>query len=152
MRRAMTEADYEARHLSLLRAFVQALNRHDVDALMELFTNDPVFEAPRGQRPQGRRLEGREDVRRAFARMLRRFPDARYTDVKHWACGDQGVSEWNLVRMRAGEFVVVVRGCDLWRFRDGRIALRNSFWKILASAEGSGEPSRPAQGIPQLRE
>jgi ketosteroid isomerase-like protein len=148
---AMTEAaEYEARHLNLLRAVVQALNRPDLDGLMELFTNDCVFEAPRGQRPQGRRFDGQADVRRAFARMLRRFPDARYSDVEHWVCGDRGVSEWNLVRTQGGRFAVVVRGCDLWRFRDGKIALRNSFWKIVASPEGSAEPKRPAQGIPRL--
>jgi ketosteroid isomerase-like protein len=25
---------------------------------------------------------------------------------------------------------IEVRGCDLWTFRDGRIAKKDSFWKI----------------------
>lgn len=144
----ITEAELQKRHLILLERVVQASNRHDVDGLMGLFTDDCVFESPRGLRPQGRRIEGRGEVRRAFARLLGRFQDARYSDVEHWACGLRGVSEWTLVRKQEGEDVPLVRGCDLWRFRDGKIAHRNSFWKIVASSEHSAGSQESTQGLP----
>ena len=31
------------------------------------------------------------------------------------------------------EALLEVLGCDLWTFRDGRIALKDSFWKIVES-------------------
>jgi ketosteroid isomerase-like protein len=44
--------------------------------------------------------------------------------------GNRGASEWTLTgRMTDGERLEV-RGCDLWTFRDGLIARKDSFWKI----------------------
>jgi ketosteroid isomerase-like protein len=44
-------------------------------------------------------------------------------------CGDRGVSEWTFTGTYADGRRVEVRGCDLFRFRDGRIALKNSYRK-----------------------
>ena len=38
-----------------LRAVLDGFNRHDVDAIMEFFTDDAVFESPRGSDRWGRR-------------------------------------------------------------------------------------------------
>lgn len=46
-----------------LRAFADAWNRHDVDALMSFMTEDCVFEASGGPETCGTRYVGREAVR-----------------------------------------------------------------------------------------
>ena len=41
---------------STLKAFLAAFNAHDTDAVMEFFTDDCVFDTPRGPAPGGRHL------------------------------------------------------------------------------------------------
>jgi len=36
-----------------LQALLDAFNRHDLDGLMEFFSDDPVMESPRGSSPWG---------------------------------------------------------------------------------------------------
>lgn len=115
----------------LLRAFLAAFNAHHLDAIMEFFTDDCVFEMPRGPAPGGRRLVGREEVREGIRSRLEGIPDVRYDDDRHWVSGDRGVSEWTIRgTQRTGE-PIEVRGCDLFEFSGGRISRKDSFWKIL---------------------
>ena len=51
----------------LLERFADAWNRHDLDALMSMMTDDCVFEASAGPDVNGQRSEGRQAVRAAFA-------------------------------------------------------------------------------------
>ena len=47
---------------SVLQAFLDAFNAHDVDAIMSFFAEDCVLEMPRGPAPGGLRLTGKEQV------------------------------------------------------------------------------------------
>jgi ketosteroid isomerase-like protein len=114
-----------------LKAFLDAFNAHDVDAIMSFFTEDCVFEMPRGPAPGGRRLVGKQEVREGIRSRFDGIPDVRYEDDRHWVCGDRGVSEWTIRgTQRTGERIEV-RGCDLFELADGRIRRKDSFWKIL---------------------
>jgi len=113
----------------LLAAFADAWNRHDVDLLMSMMTDDGVFEASGGNEVNGERHEGKEAVRAAFAAVFAQYPDARWGNARHFVTGDRGVSEWTFTgTMRDGRRVEVT-GCDLFTFRDGKIAVKNSFRK-----------------------
>jgi steroid delta-isomerase-like uncharacterized protein len=112
-----------------LQAFADAFNRHDADAIMSFMTDDCVFEASAGPEVCGTRFEGRAAVRAAFADVWASFPDARWGNARHFVCGDRGVSEWTFTGTRGDGTRVEVHGCDLFRFRDGRIALKNSYRK-----------------------
>ena len=115
----------------VLQAVHDALNAHDVDAVMSFFAEDCVLEMPRGPAPGGLRLVGKEQVREGIQARFDGIPDVHYGDDSHWLCGDRGVSEWTLRgTQRTGERIEV-RGCDLWHFADGKISLKNSFWKIV---------------------
>jgi steroid delta-isomerase-like uncharacterized protein len=119
-----------------LQAFADAWNRHDVDALMSFMTQDCVFEASAGSDVFGTRYAGREAVRAGFAEVWATFPDAHWGDAHHFVCGDRGVSEWTFTGTRADGTRVEVHGCDLFTFRDGKIALKDSYRK-----------NRPALGV-----
>lgn len=112
-----------------LQAFADAFNRHDADAIMSFMTDDCVFEASAGPDACGARFEGRNAVRAAFEDVWSTYPDARWSDARHFVCGDRGVSEWTFSGTRGDGARVEVHGCDLFRFRDGRIALKNSYRK-----------------------
>ena len=112
-----------------LQAFADAFNRHDADAIMAFMTDDCVFEASAGPEACGARFEGPAAVRAAFGDVWATFPDAHWGGARHFVCGDRGVSEWTFTGTRGDGSRVEVHGCDLFRFRDGRIALKNSYRK-----------------------
>ena len=113
----------------VLQAFADAWNRHDVDSLMSFMTEDCVFEASAGPDVSGTRHVGRESVRAGFAEVWATFPDAHWGNARHFVCGDRGVSEWTFKGTRTDGTRVEVHGCDLFTFRDGKIALKNSYRK-----------------------
>ena len=117
--------------IETMKAFLQAFNDHDVDAIMSFLVDDCEFDTPRGPTPYGRRLRGRAEVRRGFEARFEGIPDISYEDDVHWEAGDRGVSEWTIRgTSRAGERVEV-RGCDLFIFEGDKIRRKDSFWKIV---------------------
>jgi len=114
-----------------LRGFLAAFNRHDLDAIMSFFTDDCVFEMPRGPAPGGTRAAGRDAVRALLATRFSGIPDVHYGDDRHFVAGDRGASEWLLTgTTRSGERIAV-RGCDLFEFRGDKIVRKDSYWKIV---------------------
>ena len=122
-----------ARHatVELLKGFLEAFNRHDLDAIMSYFADECVFYMPRGAGPRGDRYAGKANVRAGLARRFEGIPDVHYGDDRHWACGDFGVSEWTLTGTSTAGKRIEVRGVDLLEFADGRITRKDSFWKIV---------------------
>ena len=116
-----------------LKAIADAFNRHDLGAIMAFFTEDAVFEAPKGPDPWGRRFVGKERVREGFAARFAGIPDVHYSDDAHCVCGDRGFSEWTLTGTTTDGERVEVRGCDLWTFRDGQVTRKDSYWKLVTS-------------------
>ena len=118
----------------ILERFLDAFNRHDVDAIMDFFAEDCVFETPRGPSPWGRRLEGKEEVRKGIEARFAGIPDISYVDDRHFVSGDRGVSEWTITGTDTSGERVEVRGCDLFELREGRIARKDSYWKLVESS------------------
>ncbi len=112
-----------------LQAFADAWNRHDIDALMSFMTEDCVFESSAGAEACGTRFVGTKAVRRGYTLAWQAFPDARWNDARHFINGNRGVSEWTFTGTRADGRRVEVNGCDIFTFRDGKIAVKNSFRK-----------------------
>jgi steroid delta-isomerase-like uncharacterized protein len=115
--------------IEVLDAFAKAWNRHDVDALMTFMTEDCVFEASAGPAVCGTRYVGREAVGAGFAEVWAIFPDAQWGNARHFISDDRGVSEWTFTGTRADGSRVEVHGCDVFTFRDGKIALKDSYRK-----------------------
>ena len=121
----------EAATVATLEAILDAFNRHDFDGIMSFFRDDAVFESPRGAEPWGTRFVGRDAVRAGLAKRFEGIPDVHYGEDRHFLStdGERGVSEWTLTGTTTDGEHLEVRGCDLWTFRDGRIALKDSYWK-----------------------
>jgi ketosteroid isomerase-like protein len=125
----MSEGSGEA---EVLEGFLDAFNRHDIDAIMEFMAEDCVFEMPRGPDPWGTRLVGKAEVRKGFEARLAGIPDIHYGKDRHFVCGDRGVSEWTITGTDTAGNRVEVQGCDLIEFRAGKIARKDAYWKIVA--------------------
>ena len=114
-----------------LKQILEAFNRHDLDAIMEFFSDDCSFDFPRGPEPWGQRFIGKEQVREALAGRFKGIPDVHYGEDRHWVSGDLGVSEWTLTGTTTSGVKLKVRGCDLWEFRNGKVIRKDSYWKII---------------------
>ena len=118
----------------MLRAFLDAFNRHDLDDIMSYFTEDCTFDMPKGTNPFGTRYRGKTGVREGLASRFSGIPDVHYGDDRHFLSksGDRGVSEWLLTGTATTGERIEVRGCDLFEFgKDGKIKVKDSYWKIV---------------------
>lgn len=113
----------------LLRSFAEAFNAHDINAIMSYMTDDCVFEASAGPDVNGEKFSGQEQVRKAFEEVFATFPDASWDHPKHFISGNRGFSEWTFRGTKADGTRVEVTGCDLFTFKNGKIAVKNSYRK-----------------------
>ena len=124
----MIAADEVARATSAAVArFVDALNRHDVAAIMAAMTDDCVFEntAPG---PDGTRFEGQAVVRAYWERWVVANPDARFETEETIVTGDRAVVRWVYSKTRDGQ-PWHLRGVDVFRIRDGKVAEKLAYVK-----------------------
>ena len=113
--------------LAVIERFNAAFNRHDIDGVMALMTDDCVFESTRPP-PDGERFEGADAVRGFWERFFARSPQARFETEEIFATGDRCVARWIYRWVREGE-VGRVRGVDIFRVRDGKVAEKLSYVK-----------------------
>jgi steroid delta-isomerase-like uncharacterized protein len=125
--------------MALLRVHTDAWNAHDIDALMELFAEDCVFEASGGNEATGDRHVGKEQVRAAFSAVFESMPDAMWGGGRHRVIDSgYGVSEWTLTGTRLDGTRIEVNGCDFLTVVDGAITSKNSFRKHRPPLPSSG--------------
>ncbi len=107
--------------LEVIRHFNDAFNRHDVEAIMAAMTEDCVFENTVPP-PDGERYTGQAAVRAYWDRFFAASPHAVFETEEMFACGDRGVVRWvyrwDEPEGRSGH----VRGVDIFRVREGKVA------------------------------
>jgi ketosteroid isomerase-like protein len=116
--------------MQMIKSITASFDAHDLDGILAHFSDDAVFEGPRGPDRWGQRFVGKQEVRDAFAARFAGIPDIRYQDDEHFVDGDRGASEWTLSGTSTNGQHIEVRGCDLWTFRDGQVVKKDSYWKI----------------------
>jgi len=117
--------------IETLKKFVDAFNSHDVDAVMEFFAKDCEYITPRGPDPWGKRLRGKQKVREGVVSRFKGLPDVHYGEDSHWLFGDKAVSRWTMTGTTTSGEKLKVNGVDLLEFKDGKIIVKDSYWKIV---------------------
>jgi ketosteroid isomerase-like protein len=115
--------------LETIQRFNEATNRQDVDGMMALMTQDVVFESTLPP-PDGERREGQAAVRAAWEELFRSAPSAVFEAEEAFATGDRCVVRWRFrwaadLPGKPGH----VRGVDVFRVRDGKVAEKLSYVK-----------------------
>jgi ketosteroid isomerase-like protein len=108
--------------------FNQALNRHDIDAVMALMTDDCVFENT-SPFPDGQRFSGQADVRDFWATFLVSSPAAHFDAEEIVTAGDRCVVRWKYLWENADGTTGHIRGIDLFKVRDGKVAEKLAYVK-----------------------
>jgi ketosteroid isomerase-like protein len=98
-----------------VRLFDEAINRHDLEALADLITDDIVFEDT--SPPDGRRVVGREAVLAAWGEVMTSAAKVQFEMEEMTTAGDRVFVLW---RYDWGDGHV--RGVDVVRVRDERVA------------------------------
>ena len=120
--------DLDAERLATLDRLFDALNRHEVDAVMRCFTPDATFRAATGPDADGRLLIGTERIGEAFAAVWHDMPDARWALHRSRILGDEAISEW-LFTGTGRDSRVEVEGLDLFGFDGALVASKSAFRK-----------------------
>lgn len=108
--------------------FNDAFSRQDVDAVMAAMTADCLFENTYPP-PDGERCAGSEAVRGFWERFFRSSPDAVFETEEAFAAGDRCVVRWLYRYTSADGQKGHIRGVDLFRVRDGKVAEKLSYVK-----------------------
>jgi len=117
-----------------------AWNRHDVDAILALHTDDSVFE----NHTSGGVAVGKDEIRRLVEGVFATFPDMRFTTRRAYVREGVAVVEWTAtathvkpITRGAQTFPPTGRelswdGLDVMPIRDGRIARKDVYADSLS--------------------
>ena len=119
----------EATNLETLQRMGDGFNNKDIDAILGNFTEDGVFKTSQGPEPWGERFSGHEEIRRAILNIWKLLPDLAFKDSTRFVCGDRGAAEWTCTATTPKGHIMEVRGCDLFTFRDGKVARKDTYFK-----------------------
>jgi ketosteroid isomerase-like protein len=112
--------------LATIRAFIEATNRHDVQAVMDLMTAECVFENTYPP-PDGQRFSGQKEVRGFWEAFFSGSPQARFETEELFAAGERAVYRWCYSWDDSGQGYI--RGVDVFRVQDGKVAEKLSYVK-----------------------
>lgn len=124
--------------LKFINEYLARWNRHDVEGIVEMMTPDCVFDSSMGPDVFGRRFVGHDEMRQGIERLIKGAPQFTFSDVSAFVHGDRAVAEWTMTHTAPDGSRVSVRGCDLFRLRDGKICYKDSYRKSRAGAEYHG--------------
>ncbi|MEZ4861372.1 MAG: nuclear transport factor 2 family protein [Caldilineaceae bacterium] len=114
-----------------LDELLNAFNDHDLDRIMNMFSDNCTLEMPRGPEPWGARSEGKEAVRQGLAARFQGIPDVHYEGRGHYVDGNTGISKWTLTGTTTDGQKIEVRGCDFYEFNGDLVMFKDSYWKIV---------------------
>lgn len=123
----MVTTSTTANTIETVARFSEAFRRHDVDGIMEMMTDDCVFESMTPA-PDGRRVEGQAEMRTFWEQMFAKRPSAHFETEGSFACDDRCTVRWRYTWNEEGD-AGHVRGVDVFRIRDGKVAEKLSYTK-----------------------
>jgi len=124
-------------NLGTVEQFCQAWDAGDVDALMELMSDNPTYRASTGPEP-GRTYSGVDEVRAGFGSVIEAessSPPPQSRPAEIFAFDDRALSFWSYEVDRDGGSASLVEGIDVWSFDGSRIAVKDAYRKAFPGRE-----------------
>jgi hypothetical protein len=120
-------SDVEA-GVRVVTAFNDAFNRHDVAGMMQLMTDDCVFENT-SPAPDGTVYSGKRAVTQFWHDFFRESPHAKITVEEMFGIGPRCIMRWRYEWVDAAGQNGHVRGVDIFHVKNGLIAEKLSYVK-----------------------
>jgi len=114
--------------VEVVRAFNDALNRHDLAGMLACLSDDTVFENT-FPAPDGTRILGRLQVGKFWEEFLAGSAAAHIEPEEMISAGDRCIMRWRYEWRDPDGSRGHVRGVDLYRVKDGKIAEKLSYVK-----------------------
>ena len=116
--------------MDLLRRFGKAFNRGDIEGILACVTDDFEWRLAAGpDAPDGKVVRGKEAVRQALVERDREIAEMRFSETEVTVAGDKVFGSFRATGKTRDGRAIDRRGLDIYRIRDGRIALKDSYWK-----------------------
>jgi ketosteroid isomerase-like protein len=116
--------------MALLRQFGKVFNRGDIEGILACVTDDFEWRLAEGpDAPDGKVVRGKEAVRAALEERDRAIAEMRFSETAVTIAGDTVFGTFRAVGKTRDGRNIDRRGVDIYRIRDGRIALKDSYWK-----------------------
>src|SRR6476660_7819442 len=106
-----------------------AWNSGDADLVISFFAENGVYHASVGPDALGKSYVGKDSIRRGVQTFFDRYPGGKFENLKVVVAGDIGTFEWDFVTTDVNGQKVRTAGCDLLRFVDDKVAVKNAFRK-----------------------
>jgi ketosteroid isomerase-like protein len=113
--------------LAVVKNFNAAINRHDLDGVMDAMTKDCVFENTNPP-PDGGRFEGATAVRAFWQKFFAANPDAMFEAEEIFATGNRCVVRWVYHKTKEGK-PWHLRGVDVFKISGGKVAEKLAYVK-----------------------
>jgi predicted SnoaL-like aldol condensation-catalyzing enzyme len=114
--------------MRLVMEFNEAFNRHDVDGMMRLMSDDCVFENT-DPAPDGTLYSGKDAVTHFWQDFFRESPRARIEIEEIFGMGRRCVMRWKYEWVDPSGNKGHVRGVDIFQIKDGFISEKLSYVK-----------------------
>ena len=116
---------------SLVDAVGDAFNNNDIDAVMNFFAEDAVFDHAIGPSPYGKRFIGISEIRNVFSGLFKKVDSVYWETLDCRIAGNKAFCEYRrTARYKDGseeEFLSV----DILTFRGGLIVHKDTYYKQL---------------------
>jgi len=114
--------------MRIVLEFNQALNRHDVPGMMQLMSEDCIFESTHPA-PEGKVYQGKQAIKQYWEDFFHKSPQAHIEIENLFGSGARCVMRWKYDWEDAGGKHGYVRGVDLFQVKDGVICEKLSYVK-----------------------
>ncbi len=135
---------------ALIGRYAEAWSRHDVDAILELHTDDAVFE----NHTSGGLAVGKAELRRLVQGVFGSFPDLRFETRRAYFGDHLAVVEWTATATHERAITwggrsfgpsgktLVWDGLDVMPIRDGLVARKDVYADSISFLRQAGVPMR----------
>jgi predicted SnoaL-like aldol condensation-catalyzing enzyme len=114
--------------IRMVLQFNKAFNRHDVAGMMQLMTDDCIFENT-DPAPDGTLYSGKEAVTQFWQNFFRESPNAHIEIEEIFSIGLRCVMRWRYEWADGAQEKGHVRGVDIFKLKDGLICEKLSYVK-----------------------
>lgn len=122
---------------AFMHRYFEAFKNRDLEGLEAMITDDVVLESAFGTEPHGKRFVGKKGFIEATLRYFQALPGVRSFDRTYTIVGDKAFTEFTVSYQGPDGQPVTVRVCDLFDFRDGKIASKRAYSKRLSQGSAA---------------